>query len=69
VTLTAADFFAGGGGSSSGMTKVPCVELRLAANHWALAVEMHARHFPAAEHRCADLSQVNFRQDPRVDLL
>ncbi|MFI1409388.1 DNA cytosine methyltransferase [Streptomyces sp. NPDC020707] len=67
--LTAADFFAGGGGSSSGMTKVPGVELKLASNHWSLAVETHALHFPNAMHECADLSQVDFRRYPRVDLL
>ncbi|MFJ9353735.1 DNA cytosine methyltransferase [Streptomyces mirabilis] len=69
MTLLAADFFAGGGGSSSGMLKVPGVELAIACNHWSLAVEMHALHFPKAEHRCADLSQADFRQFPRVDLL
>ncbi|CAM5670550.1 hypothetical protein SCYAM73S_02486 [Streptomyces cyaneofuscatus] len=69
MTLLAADFFAGGGGSSSGMTKVPGVELRLAANHWSLAVETHQLHFPDALHECADLSQVDFRRYPRVDLL
>ncbi|MFE7762963.1 DNA cytosine methyltransferase [Streptomyces sp. NPDC057438] len=69
MTLTAADFFAGAGGSSSGMSKVPGVDLRLAANHWALAVQTHQLHFPQAEHRCADLSQADFRQYPRVDLV
>ncbi|WP_328981750.1 DNA cytosine methyltransferase [Streptomyces mirabilis] len=69
MTLLAADFFAGGGGSSSGMTKVPGVDLRLAANHWSLAVETHQLHFPNAMHECADLSQVDFRRYPRVDIL
>ncbi|MFE7361477.1 DNA cytosine methyltransferase [[Kitasatospora] papulosa] len=69
MTLTAADFFAGGGGSSSGMTKVPGVELRMAINHWSLAVETHQLHFPNALHDCADLSQVDFRRYPRVDIL
>ncbi|WP_328683168.1 DNA cytosine methyltransferase [Streptomyces sp. NBC_00343] len=69
MTYTAADFFSGGGGSSSGMLKVPGVELAIACNHWTLAVQMHALHFPKAEHRCADLSQVDFRTFPRVDLL
>ncbi|MDC2953363.1 DNA cytosine methyltransferase [Streptomyces gilvifuscus] len=69
MTLTAADFFAGAGGSSSGMNKVPGVDLVLAANHWSLAVQTHQLHFPKAEHRCADLSQADFRQYPRVDLL
>ncbi|MFF3558945.1 DNA cytosine methyltransferase [Streptomyces sp. NPDC002574] len=69
MTLTAADFFAGAGGSASGVIKVPGVELRLAANHWDLAVKTHQLHFPKAEHRCADLSQVDFRTYPSVDLL
>lgn len=69
MTLLAGDFFAGGGGSSSGMLKVPGVDLRIACNHWSLAVEMHQLHFPAAEHRCADLSQTNFRQYPYVHVL
>ncbi|MFD9618480.1 DNA cytosine methyltransferase [Streptomyces virginiae] len=69
MTLLAADFFAGGGGSSSGMTQVPGVELRLAANHWNLAVETHRLHFPEAMHECADLSQADFRRYPRVDIL
>ncbi|MFI5977073.1 DNA cytosine methyltransferase, partial [Streptomyces sp. NPDC051452] len=69
MTLTAADFFAGAGGSSSGITKVPGVALRLACNHWSLAVQTHELHFPQAEHRCADLSQVDFRQYPSVNVL
>ncbi|WP_413757184.1 DNA cytosine methyltransferase [Streptomyces sp. MMBL 11-3] len=69
MTLKAADFFSGGGGSASGMAKIPGVELRLAANHWDLAVRTHQAHFPDCEHRLADLSQADFRQYPSVDLL
>jgi len=40
--LTLYDEFAGVGGSSWGATRVPGVEVILAANHWDLAVESHA---------------------------
>ncbi|MER6112405.1 DNA cytosine methyltransferase [Streptomyces hirsutus] len=69
MTLTAADFFAGAGGSSSGIVKVPGVALRLCVNHWDLAVQTHEAHFPNAEHRLTDLSQADFRQFPSVHLL
>jgi hypothetical protein len=39
ITLT--DLFCGAGGSSTGATQVPGVEVLLAANHWPLAVETH----------------------------
>lgn len=56
--------FAGGGGSS--------VALRLATgqgpdacfNHWMVAVDAHRRHFPDADHYCADAFDV----DPRTCL-
>ncbi|MFI0939164.1 DNA cytosine methyltransferase [Streptomyces sp. NPDC021020] len=69
MTLTAADFFAGAGGSSQGIHAVPGVQVVLAANHWALAVQTHALNFPGVEHDCADIAQVDFRRYPRVDLL
>lgn len=41
MSLTLTDIFAGAGGSSTGASEVPGVEVRLAANHWPLAVEVH----------------------------
>ncbi len=41
--LTITDLFCGAGGSSSGAEQVPGVRVRMAANHWALAVETHLR--------------------------
>ena len=35
--ITVTDLFAGAGGSSSGMVSVPGVDVRMAANHWAMA--------------------------------
>ncbi|GAA3371147.1 DNA cytosine methyltransferase [Streptomyces sannanensis] len=67
--LTVTDFFCGAGGSSQGMHCVPGVEVKIAANHWDLAISSHAENFPAVQHDCADISQIDFRRYPRTDLL
>jgi site-specific DNA-cytosine methylase len=41
VTLTVTDLFAGAGGSSTGVTSVPGVEVKIAANHWKVACDVH----------------------------
>ena len=69
MTLTLTDLFCGAGGSSQGAVQVPGVDLRLAANHWQLAVETHAANFPGADHDTANISQVDFRRYPATDLL
>ncbi|MGI5245452.1 DNA cytosine methyltransferase [Dactylosporangium sp. CA-139066] len=61
------DLFCGGGGSSEGATQVPGVTVRMAANHWRLAVDTHNANHPEADHDCADLSQVDPRRYPRTD--
>jgi DNA (cytosine-5)-methyltransferase 1 len=67
--LTMTDLFCGAGGSSTGAVMVPGVSVRLAANHWRLAVDSHNTNHPGADHDCADLSQVDPRRYPRTDLL
>ncbi|MCU1677700.1 MAG: cytosine-specific methylase [Frankiales bacterium] len=67
VSMT--DLFCGAGGSSSGATGVPGVRVRMAANHWALAIETHNRNHPETDHDCADLSQVDPRRYPHTDIL
>jgi DNA (cytosine-5)-methyltransferase 1 len=67
--LTLTDLFAGAGGSSTGAIAVPGVEVRLAANHWELAVEVHNSNHPGADHLCADISMYDPRRVPRTDLL
>ncbi|MEV6361320.1 DNA cytosine methyltransferase [Nocardia asteroides] len=67
ITLT--DLFCGAGGSSTGATQVPGVQVRLAANHWPLAVETHNANHPDTDHDCADLSQVEPRRYARTDVL
>lgn len=67
--LTLTDLFCGAGGSSTGATNVPGVSVRIASNHWDLAVETHNTNHPDADHLCADLSQIDPRRFPRTDIL
>lgn len=66
--ITVTDLFCGAGGSSIGAEKAGAV-LRMAANHWRLAIDTHNTNFPNADHDCADVSQVNPRRYPRTDIL
>ncbi|WP_324192633.1 DNA cytosine methyltransferase [Nocardia transvalensis] len=63
------DLFCGAGGSSSGAVLVPGVRVRMAANHWALAIETHNANHPETDHDCADITQVDPRRYPSTDLL
>lgn len=62
------DMFCGAGGSSTGATEIPDVEVIVAANHWQLAIDTHAQNHPDTDHRCADLSQVDPRLFPRTTM-
>lgn len=66
--LTVTDQFCGAGGSSIGAVAAG-IELKLAMNHWALAIETHNSNFPDAYHDCADMSAVNPRRYPATDIL
>lgn len=66
--LTVTDLFCGAGGSSIG-AEAAGARLRIAANHWRLAIDTHNSNFPHADHDCADISQVNPRRYPRTDIL
>lgn len=67
ITLT--DLFCGAGGSSTGAVQVPGVAVRVASNHWQLAVDTHEENHPDTGHVCADLSQIDPRFYPRTDIL
>lgn len=67
--LTLTDMFCGAGGSSTGAISVPGVSVRIASNHWQLAVDTHNTNHPDADHMCADLSAVDPRRFPKTDLL
>lgn len=66
---TMTDLFCGAGGSSTGADEVPGIEVKLAANHWQLAIDTHAANHPHTDHDCADLSQVEPRRYHRTDIL
>lgn len=67
--LTLTDLFCGAGGSSTGAVQVPGVAVRVASNHWALAVETHEANHADTGHICADLSQIDPRYYPTTDIL
>jgi DNA (cytosine-5)-methyltransferase 1 len=69
MTLTLTDLFCGAGGSSSGAVQVPGVTVRIAANHWDLAVAVHNLNHPDTDHSTADLHKEDPRFFPRTDLL
>lgn len=67
--LTITDLFCGGGGSSTGAIQVPGVEIKIAANHWDLAVQVHNENHPTADHAAVDLHEEDPRYFPRTDIL
>lgn len=69
MSVTMTDIFCGGGGSSTGAIQVPGVEVRMAANHWALAVETHNTNHPTTDHACVDLHREDPSYFPRTDIL
>ncbi|MGH3996324.1 MAG: DNA cytosine methyltransferase [Pseudonocardiaceae bacterium] len=69
MTITVTDIFCGGGGSSTGGVQVPGVEIRMAANHWDLAVEVHNSNHPGADHAAVDLHEEDPRYFPKTDIL
>ncbi|OUS97423.1 DNA cytosine methyltransferase [Rhodococcus sp. NCIMB 12038] len=66
--LDATDLFSGGGGSSKGLTQAG-IRVRVAANHWDVAVATHEANHPDTEHRLANLSEVDWRTFPRTNIL
>lgn len=71
--LTVTDQFCGAGGSSQGVRnaskKIKGIEVKLAMNHWKLAVDTHNTNFPDAIHDCADISASDPRRYPSTDIL
>lgn len=68
MTLTVADYFCGGGGSTSGFHQVPGVRGKMAANHWDRAIETHNANFPDMDHDRADIAAIDPRRHPATDL-
>lgn len=66
--MRAIDLFAGSGGFSEGASAAGCAVV-WAANHWPLAVEIHAANHPDTAHACQDLHQADWTAVPAHDLL
>lgn len=60
--LRAVDYFAGAGGSSQGLHAAG-LDVRLAANHWELALESHAANFPTTCHWQGDIAEADLRRE------
>lgn len=72
--LTFTDQFCGAGGSSQGVRRVAekyrgGIEIKLALNHWKLAIETHNTNFPDTLHDCTDISACDPRRYPTTDIL
>lgn len=68
TVVTVTDMFCGAGGSSQGAVRAGA-EVRLAANHWELAIRTHNTNFPDTDHDCADINQVDPRRWPTTTML
>lgn len=66
--MRAAELFAGFGGLTDGAEGAGA-SVVWAANHWPLAVRVHADNYPHVEHVCQDLKQADWTRLPRFDLL
>lgn len=72
--LTVTDQFCGAGGSSQGVREVSRsmgggLEVKLALNHWKLAIETHNTNFPDTLHDCTDVSACDPRRYPKTNIL
>ena len=45
------------------------VEVKLALNHWKLAIDTHSANFPDTLHDCTDISACDPRRYPSTDIL
>lgn len=68
MRFSATDMFSGGGGGSEGARQAG-VEIWIAANHEPVAIKTHKINHPETEHRCKDLSEVDWTTFPRTDIL
>lgn len=72
--LTVTDQFCGAGGSSQGVRNLANelnggIEVKLALNHWQLAIDTHNTNFPETIHDCTDVSACDPRRYPSTDIL
>ncbi len=66
--LTATDQFCGAGGTTTG-AKAAGIEVKMALNHWAQAIETHNTNHPEVDHDCTDIQACDPRRYPSTDIL
>lgn len=72
--ITVTDQFCGAGGSSQGVRNFANrigggIEVKMALNHWKLAIETHNTNFPDTHHDCTDISACDPRRYMSTDIL
>jgi len=68
LDITCTDLFCGAGGSSTGASWAGA-DIRLAINHWDVAIETHNTNFPNTTHVLTDISRTDPRRFPRTTIL
>lgn len=66
--ITATDQFCGAGGTSEGLVAAG-VEVKMALNHWELAIETHNTNHPNTDHDCTDVQACDPRRYPSTTIL
>lgn len=66
--ITMSDHFCGAGGSSSGAESVAGVQVRIAINHWDLALATHQVNMPHVDHDQNDIEKVHPSRYPTTDI-
>lgn len=72
TSLSVTDQFCGAGGSSQGAARALAPiggHVKLAMNHWKLAIETHNHNFPDTLHDCTDISACDPRRYPSTNIL
>lgn len=72
--ITVTDQFCGAGGNSQGVRRYARrmgggLEVKMALNHWQLAIDTHNTNFPETLHDCTDVSACDPRRYPSTDIL
>lgn len=65
--VTMSDYYCGAGGSSTGAVAVG-VNVKMAVNHWDLAIETHNTNHPDTDHDKADLNKADPSRYPRTTI-
>lgn len=66
--ITGTDQFCGAGGTTTG-AKAAGIEMKMALNHWAQAIETHNTNHPEVDHDCTDIQACDPRRYPSTNIL